>query len=597
MRLLVSLVVVLAAMIMPVLADGTDAAPVAAPADSTPLTDAQQARGLEMVINVIQFAVLHEMGHMMVGELDLPVLGHSEDAADSFASVILLATSEDDANDTMRDAMHSWFLMEQNELDPANNNPDDISMLYDEHSLSIRRGFSILCMLVGSSPERFAGLATSMGMDDTRQQTCGFDVTLAQDSWQKVLAPSMVGAAPAAADSTAAPDAAADEPADTDTADDADASTLMTVFYEDEDDADLKSAMETLKASGVLEGAADSVNKTYVMPRAIAINARSCDDGPNLDYNQDNAEIEVCYEFLEMMASLVTADIEANPGDYADAVGPAPIPVDAAFTDNVWIVEGVTPDPDMKVTAVVENDPQYMVAWIAFSPDAIIWTKPGSGESIDAAIDNCMAPTYSTTEAGGFYDITCGTDSDAWGSVMAVDDTHLTLNWRDGAILSLVQTPGYSETETVMGYVEQNSILTSLLAAVNAAGLADTLDGSGPLTLVAPVDTAFRQLPDGMLAQLLQPENADKLKQLLQCHLIDSAFAASDLPSGGADSDGDPVQVKTVGGCILTFQATKTGGVTVTDENGITGTLLYQDVGQSNGVLQVIDTVMTPKIP
>lgn len=595
MRSFIASLIVTGALFLSSLAHAQGDAPATPPAEDAPLPDAQQARALEMVINVIQFAVLHEMGHMMVGELDLPVLGHSEDAADSFASVILLATSEDDANDTMRDTMHSWFLMEQSELDPANNDPDDISMFYDEHSLSISRGFSILCMLVGSSPERFAALATSMGMDDTRQQTCGFDVALAQESWQKLLAPSAVGAAasePPATDvaNTDTSDASAD-------ADDADASTLMTVFYEDEDDADLKSAMETLKTSGVLEGAADSVNKAYVMPRAIAINARSCDDGPNLDYNEDNAEIEVCYEFLDMMADLVAADIKANPDDYAGTVGPAPIPVDATFTDNVWIVEGVTPDPEMTVTAVAEDDPQYLGAWIAFSPDAIIWTKPGTGGAIDPSIDNCDAPGYAAAETAGFYDITCGTQSDVWGSVFAIDDTHLTLKWRDGAILSLVQTPGYSETETVMGYVEQNSIMTSLFAAINAAGMAETLDGAGPLTLVAPVDAAFRQLPTGMLAELLQPDNTDKLKQLLECHLIEGAFMSTDVPNGGADSDGDPVPVTTVGGCVLTFQVPKTGGITVTDENGVTGTLLYQDVGQANGALQVIDTVMTPKAP
>lgn len=134
---------------------------------------------------------------------------------------------------------------------------------------------------------------------------------------------------------------------------------------------------------------------------------------------------------------------------------------------------------------------------------------------------------------------------------------------------------------------------TTLVAAVKAAGLVDTLSGKGPFTVFAPTNEAFEKLPAGTVDTLLKPENKDQLTKVLTCHVVAADAMSSAIAKMIADDKGDH-PVKTVGGCTL--QAKMDGDkITLTDENGNIATVTIADVEQSNGVIHVIDTVLLPK--
>jgi uncharacterized surface protein with fasciclin (FAS1) repeats len=133
---------------------------------------------------------------------------------------------------------------------------------------------------------------------------------------------------------------------------------------------------------------------------------------------------------------------------------------------------------------------------------------------------------------------------------------------------------------------------TTLVAAVKAAGLVDTLSGKGPFTVFAPTNEAFKKLPAGTVETLLKPENKDKLTKILTCHVIGAKAMGADV-AAMAKADGGTHKVKTVGGCTLTVK-NEGGKIKITDEKGQTATVTIADVKQSNGVIHVIDTVLLP---
>jgi uncharacterized surface protein with fasciclin (FAS1) repeats len=135
---------------------------------------------------------------------------------------------------------------------------------------------------------------------------------------------------------------------------------------------------------------------------------------------------------------------------------------------------------------------------------------------------------------------------------------------------------------------------TTLVAAVKAAGLVETLSGAGPFTVFAPVNAAFDALPAGTVDTLLKPENKDQLTKVLTCHVI-GAEAMSDAVKKMVMDDGGAHKVKTVGGCELTLKE-EGGKITVTDETGGVANVTIADVDQSNGVIHVIDKVLLPKM-
>ena len=147
-------------------------------------------------------------------------------------------------------------------------------------------------------------------------------------------------------------------------------------------------------------------------------------------------------------------------------------------------------------------------------------------------------------------------------------------------------------TKDIVENASESADHTTLVAAVQAAGLVETLQGEGPFTVLAPTNAAFEKLPAGTVDTLLLPENEATLQAILTCHVIAARAMSTDVVGMIAD-DGGAHEVGTAGPCTLTA-TTMDGKVMFTDENGNVATVTQADVVQSNGVIHVVDTVLLP---
>jgi uncharacterized surface protein with fasciclin (FAS1) repeats len=136
---------------------------------------------------------------------------------------------------------------------------------------------------------------------------------------------------------------------------------------------------------------------------------------------------------------------------------------------------------------------------------------------------------------------------------------------------------------------------TTLVAAVQAAGLVETLQTKGPFTVFAPVNDAFENLPEGTVATLLKPENKATLAKVLTYHVV-AGEMDFDAISTAIKSGKGSAKMKTVSGGTLTAKMNGEHNITLTDENGGVANITTYDVYQSNGVIHVLDKVVLPKM-
>ena len=134
---------------------------------------------------------------------------------------------------------------------------------------------------------------------------------------------------------------------------------------------------------------------------------------------------------------------------------------------------------------------------------------------------------------------------------------------------------------------------TTLVAAVKAAGLVDTLSGPGPFTVFAPTNAAFTKLPAGTVDTLLKPENKATLTKVLTYHVVPGRMTAVALMKAVKDGEGE-AHLKTVAGEDLIVKQAGPGKLTVIDGKGDVAIVTIPDVLQSNGVIHVVDTVLLP---
>jgi uncharacterized surface protein with fasciclin (FAS1) repeats len=135
---------------------------------------------------------------------------------------------------------------------------------------------------------------------------------------------------------------------------------------------------------------------------------------------------------------------------------------------------------------------------------------------------------------------------------------------------------------------------TTLVAAVKAAGLVETLKGKGPFTVFAPTNAAFGKLPAGTVETLVKPENKATLTKILTYHVVPGKYDFMALSSEIKKHDGKAM-LPTASGGKLTFVMNGMHNINVMDDSGNTASISTYDVYQSNGVINVIDTVLLPK--
>lgn len=150
------------------------------------------------------------------------------------------------------------------------------------------------------------------------------------------------------------------------------------------------------------------------------------------------------------------------------------------------------------------------------------------------------------------------------------------------AVMALPVSAARAETKDIVDTAVGAGKFSTLVAAVKAAGLVDTLKGPGPFTVFAPTDEAFAKLPKGTVEDLLKPENKEKLAAILTYHVVPGKVMAADIA-------GKKTNVKSVQGSELAVDASS--GVKINE-----ATVTTADIATSNGVIHVIDTVVMPKM-
>ena len=227
---------------------------------------------VEFVVGNLLFVATHEMGHALVSEMALPVLGREEDAADEFAILTALQHGQRDFSDrVLIEAAEGWFMDARRD-----KRIGDAPTYYDQHGLNQQRGYQIVCLLIGSDPVRFKELADETSLPDDRRRTCAWDYDTASRSWDAVLAPHR---------------RAADQP-----------KVQIDVGYGAAEGA-LKVYAETFRALGFLEIIADLAADRFAWRAPIVMEMRSCGQ-VGARWTIPTRTLHICYEMAQDFAHL-----------------------------------------------------------------------------------------------------------------------------------------------------------------------------------------------------------------------------------------------------------------------------------------------------
>ncbi len=234
------------------------------------MTDKQRRDLIEFVAGNVIFATVHEVGHMLIAEMGLPVLGREEDAADAFAAITGLRLGGSFSDTTLRDSALGWFMS-----DRRNQAQHIQNAFYDEHGLDKQRAYNIVCLMVGGNPEKFGELAEMTKMPAERQGTCQGDFSNASWSWNKVLEPHL---------------RKADQPKT-----EIDVKYVPTTKYEI-----YERGFREIK---LLETLADHLSDRYAWRRPIGLEMAECNE-PAAHWDLSARKITVCYELGYDFAAL-----------------------------------------------------------------------------------------------------------------------------------------------------------------------------------------------------------------------------------------------------------------------------------------------------
>jgi DNA-binding XRE family transcriptional regulator len=246
------------------------------------LSQQQQTDMIEFVVGNMLFVGFHELGHGIIHELGLPVLGKEEDAADSFATIAMINMNTDFSNRVLVQAARGWFLM-----DRRDRKQGDMLAFYDEHGLDKQRAYQIVCFMVGWDEDRFKELADWVKMPAARQDSCAGDYSNAEFSWNAELKSHR---------------RAPDQPKSKVDIDYGAATGKLEVYA------------RSLRAIGYLETIAGYAADLVVWPRPISIVLQTCGES-NAQWSPGTHKELLCYEMAEEFLELYRGYTEvAKPG-------------------------------------------------------------------------------------------------------------------------------------------------------------------------------------------------------------------------------------------------------------------------------------------
>lgn len=223
------------------------------------------------------FTIYHEIGHLLVGELGLPVLGKEEDAVDAWATIWMLEFDEDeDSYDALIDAADGWYF---NAVKSTGSGIEDFSYSSD-HSLDIQRAYAMVCFMVGKDPDVFGETADIYEIDADRQEACAYTYEQAMVSWMSLLEPHLL--------------------------DDGAEPSKIEVVYEEA--GDYGNVAQALREYGIVDYAAAVVSQSFDLPRPVTFRVTQCGE-PNAFYSPSDGEVIYCYELADYMYTMYVYDI------------------------------------------------------------------------------------------------------------------------------------------------------------------------------------------------------------------------------------------------------------------------------------------------
>lgn len=219
-----------------------------------------------IVLSNAENTLWHEASHLLVAELGLPVIGQEEDAADSFATLMMLEDDSEDRVERLLDVAELWLVSHERDeaegVQPA---------YYDEHDLDAQRGLRVVCFLAGESPDRAADLLDAWGVPEDRADGCAFDYELAVDSWDALLEPHLRDGSPGHS---------------------------ISVVYQD---GGRWAAL--LRETGMLEYVAGALDQQFNLPEGLVMEAATCGQA-NAYWDPDARRVTLCYELLDEFEAL-----------------------------------------------------------------------------------------------------------------------------------------------------------------------------------------------------------------------------------------------------------------------------------------------------
>ena len=238
----------------------------------------------EFALGNARFFLFHEAGHMLISELDLPVLGREEDAVDMLATLLMLHAETEEDDQALVDSVDGWTLSSQARY--ANEEEEDLS---GPHALDEQRAYNMTCLMVGKDQEWFTESADDLEIAQERRDECRSEYELARKSWFGLL------------ERHQAARPAIDQ---------------FKVIYRKPQDPDLSGYMELARKGRILERLAEAL-AVYRLPRRVRITAMQCDEA-NAYWSPDDLEITFCYELAQAYLVLL-ADYfrEEDSDDYA----------------------------------------------------------------------------------------------------------------------------------------------------------------------------------------------------------------------------------------------------------------------------------------
>ena len=225
----------------------------------------------EFAVGNMLFVLLHEAAHGLISDLGLPVLGREEDAADQFATVTMLAMKTEFTHRTLVNSAKSWLISDRRARVKG-----EVATYYDNHGLDLQRAYNIICLMVGSDNDQFADLANEVNLPEQRQESCIFDYSNAQWSWERALKPHR-----------RAPEQAR--------------TTYQIVYGKAEGRFELFE--KVARVTGVMERVADRLVDLYVWKKPFTIELQTCGSS-GAKWIGPEHKITLCYELADEFVQL-----------------------------------------------------------------------------------------------------------------------------------------------------------------------------------------------------------------------------------------------------------------------------------------------------